>query len=102
MKNFAFLAYLSRRVSSFRRDRRGMSAVEFAMLLPLMVTLWLGCEEVSKAVAIQQKVTIAARTVADLSSQVTSINNADMANVLKSAEAILSPFPGGPLSVTLS
>ena len=102
MKNFAFLAYLSRRVSSFRRDRRGMSAVEFAMLLPLMVTLWLGCEEVSKAVAIQRKVTIAARTVADLSSQVTSINNADMANVLKSAEAILNPFPGGPLSVTLS
>jgi Flp pilus assembly protein TadG len=102
MKNFAFLAYLSRRVSSFRRDRRGVSAVEFAMLLPLMVTLWLGCEEVSKAVAIQRKVTIAARTVADLSSQVTSINNADMGNIMKAAQAVLTPFPTTTLIVTVS
>jgi Flp pilus assembly protein TadG len=102
MKNFAFLADLSRRVSSLRRDQRGVSAVEFAMLLPLMITLWLGCEEVSKAVAIQRKVTIAARTVADLSAQVSSINNGDMLNVLKSAKAILTPYSPSHLSVTVS
>ena len=77
MKNLAFLTRLSRRAVSLRRDQRGVSAVEFAMLLPLMVTLYLGAVEISQGVAIHRKVTLTARTVADLASQVTSINNAD-------------------------
>lgn len=52
MKNFALLADLSRRFSSLRRDQRGVSAVEFAMLLPLMVAMYLGVVEISQGVAI--------------------------------------------------
>ena len=95
MKNFAFLADLSRQVSSLRRDQSGVSAVEFAMLLPLMITLYLGAVEISQGVAIQRKVTLTARTVADLASQVTSINNADMTNLLNAASAVVAPFPTG-------
>src|SRR5262249_34725949 len=62
---------LSRKLRRFARDKRGISAVEFAMLLPLMVTLYLGGVEVSQAVAIDRKVTLIARTVADLVAQVT-------------------------------
>jgi Flp pilus assembly protein TadG len=102
MKNFAFLAGLSRQVSALRRDQKGVSAVEFAMLLPLMITLYLGAVEVSQGVAIHRKVTLTARTVADLASQVTSINNADMTNMLTAASAVISPFPSGELKVTVS
>jgi Flp pilus assembly protein TadG len=102
MKNFSFLTKLSRRIASLRRDQSGVSAVEFAMLLPLMVTLYLGCVEISQGVAIHRKVTLTARTVADLASQVTSINNADMSNMLKAAEAVVAPFSPGQLKVTVS
>ena len=102
MKNLAFLTKLSRRVASLRRDQSGVSAVEFAMLLPLMVTLYLGAVEISQGVAIHRKVTLTARTVADLASQVTSINNADMTNMLKAASAVVAPFPPGQLKVTVS
>ena len=102
MKNFAFLTKLSRRVASFRRDQKGVSAVEFAMVLPLMVTLYLGVVEVSQGVAIQRKVTLTARTVADLASQVTGINNSDMTNMLTAASAVVAPFPPGELKVTVS
>ena len=102
MKNFSFLTRLSRKVASLRRDQKGVSAVEFAMMLPLMVTLYLGAVEVSQAVAIHRKVTLTARTVADLASQVTSINNADMTNMLTAASAVVAPFPSGELKVTVS
>src|SRR4051812_50200427 len=47
---FARLIARARRpVRQLLRDKRGISAVEFAMLLPLMVTLYLGGVEVSQA-----------------------------------------------------
>ena len=85
-------------MSSFRRDQRGVSAVEFAMLLPLMITLYLGAVEISQGVAIDRKVTLTARTVADLASQVTSINNSDMTNMLNAAAAVIAPFAAEPSS----
>ena len=102
MKNFAFLAGLSRQISALRRDRKGVSAVEFAMVLPLMITLYIGAVEISQGVAIQRKVTLATRTVADLASQATSINNTDASNLAKAAQAIVSPFPDGPLKGSVS
>jgi Flp pilus assembly protein TadG len=102
MKNFSFLTRLSHRIAALRRDQRGVSAVEFAMLLPLMLTLYLGAVELSQGVSIHRKVTLTARTVADLASQVTTINNTDMTNMLKAAEAVIAPFPPGELKVTVS
>jgi Flp pilus assembly protein TadG len=100
--NFGFLADLSRRLASLRRDQRGVSAIEFAMVLPLMVTLYFGAVEISQGVAIHRKVTLTARTVADLASQVTSINNNDMTNLLSAASAVVAPFPVGQLKVTVT
>ena len=47
MKAIAPVLALHHRIVSFAQDRRGVSAVEFAMLLPLMVTLYLGTVEIS-------------------------------------------------------
>jgi Flp pilus assembly protein TadG len=101
-KNFAFLAGLSRQISALRRDRKGVSAVEFAMVLPLMVALYIGTVEISQGVAIQRKVTLATRTVADLASQTTSINNSDAANLGKAALAVIAPYSGAPLNGAVS
>jgi Flp pilus assembly protein TadG len=88
MKKSAFLADLSRRFSSLRRDQRGVSAIEFAMLLPLMITLYLGAVEISEGVAAHRKVTLTARTVADLASQVRNIAPAEMTDVMDAASAV--------------
>ena len=55
------------------------------MLLPLMITLYLGSVEISQGVGIDRKVTLTSRTVADLASQVSSISNSDMTNMLNAA-----------------
>jgi Flp pilus assembly protein TadG len=93
---------LSRDLRRFARDKRGISAVEFAMLLPLMVTLYLGGVEVSQAVAIDRKVTMIARTVADLVAQVTSVNATDMTNILAASTAVVAPYPDTKLKIVIS
>jgi Flp pilus assembly protein TadG len=102
MRTVASRPELIARIASFARDRRGVSAVEFAMLLPLMVTLYLGVVEVSTGVAIDRKVTLTTRTMADLASRVTSINNADMTNMLNATSAVIAPYDQSKVKVVLS
>ena len=90
------------RFVNFVRDRRGISAVEFAMILPLMVTMYLGVVEVSRGVAIDRKVTLTTRTMGDLASRVTSINNTDMSSLLNAAAAVVSPYDVNQVKVVLS
>jgi Flp pilus assembly protein TadG len=93
---------LRARFGRLRRDERGVSAVEFAMLLPLMVSLYLGAVEVSQGIGADRKVTLTARTVADLVSQVSSVSNSDMTNSLNAASAVISPFSSANLKVVVS
>jgi Flp pilus assembly protein TadG len=84
------------------RDKRGVSAVEFAMLLPLMVTLYLGCVETSTGIAIDRKVTLVARSLGDLAAQATAITNDDMTNILNASAAVVQPYPDSKLKITVS
>ena len=97
-----FARRLSRKLRRLARDKRGVSAVEFAMLLPLMITLYLGGVELSQAVAIDRKVTLISRTLADLVAQVTSVNSTDMTNILAASSAIIAPYAPGSLKITVS
>jgi len=72
------------------------------MLLPLMLTLYLGTVEVSQGIAADRKVTLTARTVADLVAQVSSINNTDMTNSLNAAAAVIAPYTTSNLMVTVT
>ncbi|HWV52146.1 TadE/TadG family type IV pilus assembly protein [Pseudorhodoplanes sp.] len=93
---------VTRRLSEFTRDKRGVSAVEFAMLLPLMLTLYLGGVEVSQGISIDRKVTLTARTVADLVAQVASIDTAGINAALGASTAVMAPYPDSSVKVTVS
>lgn len=93
---------LQRRAGRLARDDRGVSAIEFALLAPLMLALYLGVVELSQGIAADRKATLTARTISDLVSQVSNVNNADMTNSLNAAAAVMAPFPVGNLKVTVS
>ena len=96
------VARARRPIRRLLRDKRGISAVEFAMLLPLMLSLYLGAVEVSQGIGADRKVTLTARTVADLVSQVTSVSNNDMTNSLNAASAVMSPYSVSNLKVVVT
>jgi len=93
---------LCRRFAGLASNERGIAAVEFAMLLPLMLTLWLGTTEISSGIAANRKVTLTARTLADLTSQVTGLSTSDMTNALNAAAAVIAPYSAGNMKATVS
>jgi Flp pilus assembly protein TadG len=73
-------------------DRRGMALVEFALLLPVMLTLFLGGYQLTQASACQRRVTIVARAIADLVSQYETIDVAGVKTILDASAQILIPY----------
>jgi Flp pilus assembly protein TadG len=92
----------SRQIARFGRDQQGTSAIELAMVLPILLTVYLGMVEVSQGIGMDRKVTLTSRTAADLVSQATSINNSDMNNLLAASTAVIAPYDPAPLKVTVS
>jgi Flp pilus assembly protein TadG len=86
----------------FGRNCAGVSAVEFALILPFMLTLYLGGTELGDAMSIQFKATLAARTVADLASQYTSIDSGTMSDIIGAASMVITPYSAANMTVTVS
>jgi Flp pilus assembly protein TadG len=102
MRPVLLAARARRLLRRFQDDKRGVSAVEFAMLLPLMVTLYIGGVEVSSAIAVDRKVTLVARTLGDLVAQSTSVNADEMTNILNAASSVVQPYSSSLIKVTVS
>jgi Flp pilus assembly protein TadG len=95
-------ADLLSRLRDFARAERGMAAVEFAAILPFMLVAYLGGVEVGDGVAINRKVAITTRAVADLATRYTAIADSDMSTILGASSTIIAPYSAGPLAVTVS
>jgi Flp pilus assembly protein TadG len=93
---------IPRVLSRLARDRRGSSAVEFAIIAPLMLGLYIGCVEISDGVAADRKVTLTAGALANLASQVQTIDTPGMSNIMNAATAIISPYSAGNLTTTVT
>lgn len=86
----------------FWRDTRGLAAVEFAMILPIMLTLYFGTLETADALTASRRVANVAETAADLVAQETTVSSADLNDVFAASTAILTPFDTAPIKITIS
>ncbi|MFT3728068.1 MAG: pilus assembly protein [Terricaulis sp.] len=86
----------------FARAKSGVAAIEFALMLPLVVLGFLGANEVSSAVQVSQKVSQTASTTADLVAQASAISNSDMTNIFSAANAIAFPYSTDGESIVVS
>lgn len=86
----------------FAGDRRGVSAVEFALVAPIMIALYFGVVEVSDGVSADRKVSLTTATLANLAAQVSTISSSDMTNILDASSAIIAPYDASKLKITVS
>jgi Flp pilus assembly protein TadG len=80
----------------------GVAAIEFAILLPLLLLVLFGTIEFGSAIVIKSKVRAAASTVAEIANQYTTIQNSDMTAILDAAAAIITPYAPANASVVIS
>ena len=84
------------------RNNSGLAAVEFAMIIPLMAMLLVGTNEFAAGVAVDRKVTLMARTLSDLTSQNTSVDDDKLTNFFNASKAIMTPYSATPVQGTIT
>lgn len=93
---------VARRIRGFGRERRGVAAIEFAMIAPFMIALWLGSLELSQGVSADRKVSHASSALADLLTQQSNITVAEMGDIMDATQAIMMPFNVANLTIQVA
>jgi Flp pilus assembly protein TadG len=88
--------------AALAHDRRGVAAIEFAMIVPIMLVLFFGTVVFSSGVAIDRKVTLMARTFSDLVSQNTTVTTAQLTSFFNADSSIMTPYNPAPTKAVIS
>lgn len=96
------LTFGRKSLQEWRRDECGVSALEFALVLPVMITMYIGAVEISHALTVDRRVTSVASAAADLVAQSEDVSDADLTDIFEASTSIMLPYSSGPISIVLS
>lgn len=88
--------------SRYWTSERGLAAVEFAFVLPILLTMLLGLVELSQALSLRADVTNMASTGSDLIAQESTVASTDLTNVYNALGAMVFPFDPTKATITLT
>lgn len=80
------------RLRRFAREEAGLSAVEFALVLPVMLLVALGIAEVGRFALLSLKLQHAANTLADLAARDPAPTEAGITSLFSALQHVLRPF----------
>jgi Flp pilus assembly protein TadG len=83
-------------------DTRGVAAVEFAIVVPFMLLLYVGGVELGNGMAISVKVSETAHTVVDLVSRNACVTDSTLSTMLGASTATIAPYSSGNTTVIVS
>ncbi|WP_206453487.1 TadE/TadG family type IV pilus assembly protein [Aurantimonas marina] len=95
-------ADLKAAVEAFGSNRTGVAAVEFALVLPVMLLLYLGGFEASKALEASRKVETTAETVGNLVARNRVMNLTAIDNIFNISSAVMAPFSPDGLQIVVT
>ena len=81
---------------------RGIAAIEFAMVLPLMVLMYLGTTELTFAVNTDRKLTFLSRTLADLTGRTPNLSPTELSAIFNASLAVLAPYKADDVKMVVS
>lgn len=86
----------------FRQDQNGLSAVEFALLAPVMILLYFGMVELCQAYMAQKRMSHVASMVADMTARAETVNKNGLDDTFNIGGQVMQPFSATPLTMRVS
>lgn len=86
----------------FRRNQDGVAAVEFALLLPLFLVLYIGVIEFTQAFMVQRRASHSASMMADIVAQAGTVTPAQLSDFFAVGGLIMVPYSSTPLEGTVT
>lgn len=74
------------------RETAGMAAVEFALILPILVVLWIGGVEMTQALSVDRRLNNLASAIGDLSARSKQLIYDDVDNIFDIAPGAMFPY----------
>jgi len=84
------------------RSTRALGAVEFALTAPFLILLYIGSYQLMDAISAYRKVTVTARTLADLATQNETTTPDQMQAILDGARQVMTPYSTIGASLTIA
>ncbi|PSH68350.1 pilus assembly protein [Phyllobacterium brassicacearum] len=93
------LATLAKR---FLSDKRGVAAMEFAFIAPILIALYLGSIEATSGLDVNKKLGRSTNMVADLVTQQQTINTDQLRDIMEIGTALLLPYRSDTPQITIT
>jgi Flp pilus assembly protein TadG len=88
-------------INRFAASTRGVAAIEFAAVLPVLVVIFLATFDGGRAIGTYLKVRAATYALAEMTNQYATIQSTDMSGILCATSTVMAPYTASP-SVTIS
>lgn len=80
----------------FAGDKRGVAAIEFAFIAPILIVFYLGMAEACQLLIAKRRIDHAGSAVADLVAQANTVTPTDLEGIRAISTTILAPFSAAP------
>ncbi|MCF3642850.1 pilus assembly protein, partial [Rhizobium sp. TRM95111] len=90
------------RLRTLLRRRDGVGAVEFAIVVPMLIMVYIGAFEISVAMTVYRKISRASSSISDLITQKSSVDTDYLDGMENVARTIIAPFTVGTLSLKIT
>ena len=81
-----------RGLKNFRKNTEGVSAIEFAIVAPVMVFIYFGGMELSLLMQADRRITTVTATIGDLASREVVLNNSDIDDIFAASRILIIPL----------
>ncbi|WP_027054501.1 TadE/TadG family type IV pilus assembly protein [Mesorhizobium erdmanii] len=96
------IAGIWRKAAGFCSNRRGVAAVEFALIVPILLIMYFMTMEASQAIETSKKVSRIGSMVADLVTQQPTIVKADLDAIMKIGTSTIQPYNRSVPNITIT
>lgn len=93
---------LSRNAKLLAQDRQGVGGVEFALIAPLLIVLYLMAFELTMGLSVAKKTSMASSTIADLVARQETVNPTFLSDMVDVSNAIFVPYESKNLLIKIS